>query len=230
MSTSGAPGVSVAGNTVLDRVGAIEAELQRLTAKTEELDNRVNRIVADGTNRIADLEFRLVELEGGDVSQLGETTTLGGATAAAPAAAPAPAQPPAAAAPGTQLAMGEQADFDTAESAYDAGDYASAATRFEQFNLAYPGSPLAARAHLLRGRALEAQGDTREAARAYLAGFSSDPDGAVAPQALYELGAALGILGQTEQACLTLGEVGNRFPGSPSVAEAQAKLSELGCL
>ena len=56
----------------------MESELQRLTSKTEELENRVNRIVADGTRRIGDLEFRLVELEGGDVGALGQTSTLGG--------------------------------------------------------------------------------------------------------------------------------------------------------
>ena len=42
--------------------------MQRLTSKSEELENRINRIVSDGTTRIGDLEFRLVELEGGDVS------------------------------------------------------------------------------------------------------------------------------------------------------------------
>jgi hypothetical protein len=68
-------------------VNSIEAELSRLTARTEELSNRIDRIVADGTNRIGDLEFRLVELEGGDVSRLGETSTLGGGAAPAVTAA-----------------------------------------------------------------------------------------------------------------------------------------------
>ncbi|WP_293573347.1 tol-pal system protein YbgF [Phaeobacter sp.] len=79
LSTTGSPQANLGGNSVLDRVGAIEAELQRLTAQTEQLSFRVDRVVQDGTNRIGDLEFRLVELEGGDISQLGETTTLGAA-------------------------------------------------------------------------------------------------------------------------------------------------------
>ena len=65
LSTTGAASVNTGGNSVLDRVNAMESELQRLTSKTEELENRINRIVSDGTNRIGDLEFRLVELEGG---------------------------------------------------------------------------------------------------------------------------------------------------------------------
>jgi|GEM_PF-66169 len=62
---------------VLDRVDTMNEELRRLTAQVEELGNRVERIVADGTNRIGDLEFRLLELEGGDFSTLGETPPLG---------------------------------------------------------------------------------------------------------------------------------------------------------
>ncbi|MGB0426230.1 MAG: hypothetical protein ACPGD4_04990 [Paracoccaceae bacterium] len=77
LSTTQGPSVSVAAGSVLERVQNIETELQRLTALSEELQFRVERVVQDGTNRVGDLEFRLVELEGGDISTLGETTTLG---------------------------------------------------------------------------------------------------------------------------------------------------------
>lgn len=228
LSTTGAPQIATGGDSVLDRVGAIESELQRLTAKTEELEHRIGRVVEDGTNRIGDLEFRLVELEGGDVSKLGETTTLGGDTGGpAPAAeASAPAQT---ATGGGELAMGEQADFDAAQAALEARDYPRAATLFAAFNEAYPGSPMAARAQLSRGRALDGVGDTREAARAYLTAFTGDDTGPTAPVALYELGAALGRLGQVDQACVTLGEVGVRFPGAEAVALARSEMSALGC-
>ncbi len=224
LSTTGAPTLDTQGSSVLDRVAAIEAELQRLTAQTEQLENRVNRVVADGTNRIGDLEFRLVELEGGDVSQLGQTTTLGGGETPAPTPLPDPSE-----APATELAVGEQADFDAASKALAEGNYGAAADMFAKFNQTYPGSPLAAQASLSRGRALDAQGDTREAARSYLASFSGDATGPAAPEALFELGAALGRLGQREQACLTLGEVENRFPAAPSVAKAKAEMVTLGC-
>lgn len=221
MSTTGASSVNLSGSSLPDRVSAIESELSRLTAQTEALDHRLNSIVRDGTNRIGDLEFRLVELEGGDVSQLGKTSTLGGEIAAV---APTPAPQPA-----TQLAVGEQADFDTASAALAAGDYRKAADLFTQFEASYPGSPMSARAHLQRGKALDGLGDTREAARAYLASFTGDSTGADAPEALFELGAALGRLGQVTQACVTLGEVAVRFPDSGSVAKAQQEMSRLGC-
>ena len=226
MSTTGAPQIASGGDSVLDRVGAIESELQRLTAKTEQLEHRIGRVVEDGTNRIGDLEFRLVELEGGDVSKLGETTTLGGDIGGPAPAVETPAQP---AEGGGELAMGEQADFDAANAALEARDYQRAATLFAAFNEAYPGSPMAARAHLARGRALDGVGDTREAARAYLTAFTGDDTGPTAPAALYELGAALGRLGQVEQACVTLGEVGVRFPGGEAAALARSEMSSLGC-
>ena len=59
LSTTGTLPTGIAGATPLDRLDAIEAELQRLTSKAEELEFRVNRITVDGTNRIGDLEFRL---------------------------------------------------------------------------------------------------------------------------------------------------------------------------
>lgn len=222
LSTTGAPGVTVAGETVLDRLNAIEGELQRLTARTEELEFRVDSIVRDGTNRIGDLEFRLVELEGGDVSQLGDTSTLGGETLQ-PAAQPAtPSQP-------TELAVGEEADFRAAQEAMEAGEYVQAVTLLEGFNQTYPGSPLSAAASLMRGEALNQLGDTREAARAFLESYTTSPDGPVAPQAVLELGTALGRLGKTREACVTLGEVSVRYPTSAAVSGAQAEMTNLGC-
>jgi tol-pal system protein YbgF len=223
LSTTGAPGVNLAGSSVLERVGAIESALKSLTAQTEQLEYRVERVVQDGTNRIGDLEFRLVELEGGDVSTLGETSTLGGdPDGAQPAAG---STEPA----GGELAVGEAADFAAAIKALDEGDFSNAAELFASFNLDYPGSPLAPEANLRRGKALDGLGDTREAARAYLASFSGDPAGPVAAEALFELGAALGRLGQTSQACVTLGEVGVRFPEADAIENARNEMSALGC-
>ncbi len=232
LSTTGGPSVATGGNTVLDRLGSIEAELQRLTSKTEELEFRVNRIVEDGTNRIGDLEFRLVELEGGDIGALGETTTLGGdigGTVTTGGGAVAPVSPVTPQISETQLAVGEEDDFKRAQSALAEGRYQDAADQFAAFSANYPGGPLAAGASLGRGEALEGLGDTREAARAYLDSFSADPTGPVAAQSLFRLGRALGALNQTSEACVTLSEVGIRFPGDPAVAEAEQAKRALAC-
>ena len=226
LSTTGALTTGTAGNTPLDRLNAIEAELQRLTSKTEELEFRVNRITVDGTNRIGDLEFRLCELEEGcDIGQLGDTPSLGGVDNGAnvPAATPAPATG------GPALAVGEQADFERAQEALAQGDFRSAADLLATFSATYPGSPVSQQAELLRGKALDGLGDTTAAARAYLQAFSGNPQGQYAPEALLKLGVALGAVGQVQDGCITLAEVGVRFPGDPSVLESQSAMRNLGC-
>ncbi|MCU9847323.1 tol-pal system protein YbgF [Defluviimonas sp. WL0024] len=232
--SGGAAAMQAAGGaSALDRMNAMEAELSRLTSQTEALQNQVNRVVADGSNRIGDLEFRICELEEGcDPANLPITQSLGGAPAGAVAAAPATPVTPLPV-PGTggsaELAVSEQADFDRAKAALDSGDFQGAAQQFATFTEAYTGGPLTGEAHYLRGEALRQAGDTSNAARAYLQAFSGQPDGPRAPAALLKLGASLGLLGQTQEACVTLGEVGVRFPTAPEAVEATTAMQALGC-
>ncbi len=229
LSTTGSPtGINTSGTT-LQRIDAIEAEVQRLTGRTERLEQRIESVVQDGTNRIGDLEFRLVELEGGDVSDLGETTTLGGDVATPTAPAAVPSLSDGSMETTTQLAVGEQADFDRAYAALESNDAQSAADQFEAFLETYPGSPLEAEAHLRRGQALEAMDQLTPAARAYLDSYSQYPQSEVADEALYNLGRTLGMLDKVNEACVTLGEVETRHPGSAMVGPAQAEMQSLGC-
>lgn len=223
LNTTGAPSGSSSGGSLLTRVDALERELRRLTNATEELELRVNRVVSDGTNRIGDLEFRLCELEENcDISTLGETSTLGGGVAPLTALPPVTSTGPA-------MAASEQSDFDRAMTAYESDDFASAATLFETYTETYPGGALSAEAHFWRGESEAAQGAWNLAARAYLASFSGAPDAPRAPQSLLRLGTSLQELGQTEEACLTLAEVEIRYPGAPSVLEARAARTRIGC-
>ena len=81
----------------------------------------------------------------------------------------------------------------------------------------------------MKGKAYEGLGEAANAARAYLASFSTDATGASAPEALFMLGNALGTLGQTRDACVTLAEVGVRFPSSSTVSDATQEMASLGC-
>lgn len=238
-----------AGSAVPDQINAIEAELQQLTAQTEALQNRINRVVTDGTNRIADLQFRLTDALGGDTSKIGKATPIGGGTmpaagAAAGAGAGAAATGTTAAAPaagsggdatdqsgqsGPPLAVGEQADFDKAKAAYEANDFKKAADLFASFAQTYTGGQLTGEALYMRGQALSRMGDTANAARAYLNSFSSYPKGPKAPDALTKLGVSLGKLGQTKDACTTLGQVSVRYPSSGAVVDAAQAMQSLGC-
>ncbi|WP_414898988.1 tol-pal system protein YbgF [Rhodovulum sp. YEN HP10] len=229
-STTGGAMGTAAGGSALQRLDAIEEQLQRLTSKTEELEHRIRQVVDDGTRRIGDLEFRLVELEGGDVSKLGQTSTLGGGSGAqTPARAITPAPDSTGSTDGMELAVGERADFDAGKAALEAGQNAKAAEILARFGETYPGSPLSGEAQFLRGEALSAAGETSQAARAYLESFSGSPSGPRAPAALLKLGLALKELGQSREACVTLGEVRNRFAGSAEAQQAEGAMGAAGC-
>lgn len=227
---SGASGLQAAGGaSALQRMDTMEAELTRLTAMTEQLKDRVDKVVKDGTNRVGDLEFRVCELEEGcDPASVGQAQPLGGAAPAAAAAA-APAASGGAASSGGTMAMNEQADFDRAKGVLDQGDFRAAADLFKTFAETYPGGPLTGDAGYLRGEALMKAGDVPGAARAWLDGFSAEPEGKRAADDLLELGKALGMLGQKTEACATLAEVPARFPTSAAAGKVAAAQASLGC-
>lgn len=225
--TSGASGGIDATGSALARMDAIEQELRRLTGRTEELENRINRVVDDGTLRINDLQFRLTELEGGDPVAGGDAKPLGGD--AAPAAPDTAAPADGGDAPAPELAVNEQGDFDRAKAALDSGSFRSAADLFAAFAQTYTGGSMTAEAQYLRGEALLSLGETKEAARAYLDSFSGAPSGPVAADALYKVGLSLSQLGQMQDACVTLGEVGRRFPDAPVAVSAASKMTALQC-
>ncbi len=247
--TTGAASNGSAGGDPLARMDAMEAALSRLTAKTEEVQLKLSAVVSDGTNRIGDLEFRLCELtEGCDPSALPDTPVLGAAADAAPAPdAPTTPAPdagsidtgttdtgpadtgPADTGTGPEMAVNEQADFDRAQAVLASGDFRTAADLFATYEATYPGGALAQTAGVRRGDALDQTGETAKAARAYLDAFSGAQDGRDAAEALTKLGQSLGKLGQTPEACVTLAEVGKRFPGSADDTKAQTAMQGLGC-
>jgi tol-pal system protein YbgF len=224
LSTTGGTSVALPPGA-LDRINAIESELQRLTAKTEELDFRVGRVAEDGARRLGDLEFRLCELETGcDIGSLGQIPALGGESAVPSAPATTPQSG------GSELAVGEETDFRRAGEALAQGDFQSAADQFAAFRQTYPGGPLEAQALVAEGQALQGLGNIRDAARRYLDAYAGYPNDAAGPESLWRLGAALGELGKVAEACVTLNEVSGRYPGSSdAIAQANAAKTRFNC-
>lgn len=254
-----AQGLPQGGATALQRLDQLEARLVQLTGRVDVLANDLDRVVRDASNRVDDIEFRLTELEGGDVSFLGSGEPLGGGISERQADSQ-PVIPPVSGItgqsggdafgggaaggsgisgfptpsprPGTgapQLAVGEKADFETAKAAYEEGRHDEAVRRLDEFLAAYPVGPFSAEAQTMKADALAAKGDHRAAARAYLDTFSGAPDAPTAPRALHGLATSLGRLGQTEEACLTLAEIDARYPGSAVASDVTRSRSALGC-
>jgi TolA-binding protein len=182
LNTTGAVQVPLGAGTTLDRVNGLEAEITRLTGKIEELEFRILSLVRTAPTGLA-------ISSSGSASWSPIATSRALATRRHWAAATfrrwrcrprrfcrkTRALPRSAVA--AALAVAEQADFDAAMAAFEAGDLATAADDFARFAETYPGGPLTGDAQFMAGEALAQQGQVVEAGRAYLAAYTAVPAG-----------------------------------------------------
>ncbi len=213
---------AISGSAVSD----LEGEVRRLTAMVEEMQNHQRRIAEEAARRFSDIEFRLTELEGGDIGGLQPVPPLGGvdelplqgsgtATGTGNAA---PVERQVAA-----VSVAEQGDLDRAAADVRQGRYDQAEDRLRRFLRDYPASPLTGDAWYWLGESQSTRGKQGDAARSYLQGYNADRRGPRAAQNLYRLGATLGRLGQVREACLTLREVGTSFPARRSGRQGEGR-------
>lgn len=111
------------------------------------------------------------------------------------------------------------------------GEYPQARSAFTQFIEAHPQDQLAGNAQYWLGETYYAVGDYREAADAFLAGYTTYGESPKAPDSLLKLGITLSALGQTDAACATFSELGTRFPQATQsvVQRARAEQQKAGC-
>ena len=98
----GSAATAGAGAGVMLRLDRMEAEFRRLTGAIEQMEFEQRSVAEDAARRFGDIEFRLTELEGGDISALAPVLPLGGG-----------ASDPAAAA-GPEVSISERGDLDRA--------------------------------------------------------------------------------------------------------------------
>ncbi|GMG83340.1 hypothetical protein LNKW23_25530 [Paralimibaculum aggregatum] len=220
-------GGSAGGGEALVRLDRLEAELGRLTGIVEQLEFQQRQIAEDAGRRFGDIDFRLTELEGGDVGSLAPPQPLGGQRQAA---APAPAPVPVAPAPRTGAGGGGRTDLDLAIADIQQGRFDQGEGRLERYLAENPGRAEAAEAQFWLGRSNFVRGSFAEAARRHLAGYNTDRQGPLAARNLLQLGVTLGRLGQVSEACLTLREVRNQFPNDREMINAaDAERDSLAC-
>ena len=215
----GGPTTGSVGSDVMLRLNRLEAEIRKLTGMIEQIEFEQRGVAEDATRRFGDIEFRLTELEGGDISALAPVQPLGGGGTGSVVAA------------GPEVSISERGDLDRAIEDVKQGRFDLGEDRLRGFLTAYPGSPLEAEALYWLGESQFVRGAFQNAARSYLNGYNADRGSAIASKNLYRLGVTLGRLGQLNEACLTLREVRNQFPTGPAdtLNAADAESSALNC-
>jgi TolA-binding protein len=185
---------------ILARLDALETQLARLTARSEE-----------DANTVAQLEARLAEIE----EQL----------APPPAAEPTGViVPPAAAAPSPERVAAVQAiekpdSGDAGDDEYvygfrlwEAGFHPEAQQQLKLFVERHPRHARISFGRNLLGRAYLDGGDPRTAATYFFQNYTEDPAGARAPDSLLYLAQAMIALQDTPRACRALAEFGEKYP------------------
>jgi len=115
---------------------------------------------------------------------------------------------------GSGVAMLDQPreQYNAALQAFQAGQYPEAETGFKAFLAANPAHRLSPDAIFYIGETYLQRSRPREAAEQYLKVTTDYSKSSRAPESMVRLGQTLAALGNSEQACATLGEFGKRYP------------------
>ena len=233
------PNSSTAVTDILARLDALEAQLQGLTAQTEQNTNSVSLL----TTRVAALETSAAPQPAANspASILGAMT--GGASTAAvtPAVKPAPAVaagPTAARLAAVQEITKPQTD-DAGEDEYSygyrlwtAGFYPEAQQQLTLFVEKYPKHSRLTYGRNLLGRAYLDDGKAKEAAPWFLRNYQADKQAARAPDSLLYLAETMIAQQDTSRACIALAEFGETYPALASgrlADQYQSNLRKVKC-
>ena len=210
---------------ILARLDALEGQLQRLTAQTEENTNALAQL---GT-RLAALEVTsraaAVTAEPKPAATQGNLAAMTGGASAAAAPAPAAAKPagPSAERLAAVQAIAKPQTDDAGDDEYvygfrlwDAGFYPEAQQQLTLFVEKYPSHPRATFGRTLLGRAYLDDGKPKEAAPWFLKNYQSDKQGARAPDSLLYLAETMIAAQDTRRACIALAEFGETYPALAS--------------
>lgn len=231
------PPATTAVTDILVRLDALEAQLQGLTARSEEQ-----------ANTLAKLELRLAALEAGPAPAEAAPMVAAAAPTTTPpvtAAATTPARPaPAVASPSAErlaavqaIAKPQTADAGDDEYSYgfrlwNAGFYPEARQQLTKFVEQYPTHARISFGRNLLGRAFFDDKMPEEAARWFLKNYQSDKNGARAADSLLYLGTAMIAMNDTKRACIALAEFAETYPLIASgrlASEYQAARASVKC-
>lgn len=249
------PPATTPTSEILERLDALEAQLQRLTARSEEQAN----LIAQLERRIAALDPVEAAAAPAPASPPAPAPAPAPARVAAPAAAAQASTPPpssraapaanpspatAAATPSAARLAAVQAiakpqtndpgddEYSYGFRLWNAGFYPEARQQLLRFIEQYPRHPRISYGRNLLGRAFLDDNMPEEAARWFLKNYQADKNGARAPDSLLYLALAMIALKDTKRACIALAEFAETYPLIASgrlASEYQAARAKVTC-
>jgi len=147
-------------------------------------------------------------------------------------AQPEPRTAQAPAAPKLDVTGGDaRSNYDASYQSFVRNDLAQAQVGFKSFVASYPDDPLTTNAYYWLGRTYFDRQQYEPAAKAFLAGYKRDKQGAIAPDSLLHLGLSLARLGEKDAACSTLVAVPRQYPSAPDQLKQSASdaMKKAGC-
>jgi tol-pal system protein YbgF len=228
------------------RIGELEAAIAPITGAMEEAGHRIDLMETRLEKLVADVDFRLTEIENSIATLVGDLQTLVEAQQAATQAPQRQAQQPV---PRTETAArtdapveevapvpilpegSAQEQYAYARSLLTRLDYEKAEEAFLEFLALNGEHELAGNAQYWLGETYYVRRKFAEAATAFVDGFQQFPAGIKAPDNLLKLGMSLAQLGQKEDACATLRELLIRFTDAEERIMRRAELEQvrIGC-
>lgn len=232
------------------RLSDLEAEVRGLTGRVEELDFGMRRLNEKLDKAMADVDFRMDELESAKTSGGAKKPAKGGKPAAeaktheetketketkADGTGGSGAEHPGGGTPSKQtdvamanpgpvtLPQGSETDqYQYAMAFLRKGQYEQASTALAAFVAAHPKGQLASNALYWLGESYYARGMFDQAAVRFAEGYQKYPNGAKGPDSLLKLGMSLGRLNKLAEACTSLAELKRKYPDAPANIQSGA--------
>lgn len=237
-STGGAP---VNSGQALVRFTQIDEEMRQIRGLIEQVQFQ-NKQNAEALKKLSDdVDYRLRTLEQKAAS----------VAESAPPAAPAVGEEPEGKLPtdeekkpasykpeGKEKAALTGNDFPDANAHYSHAfrllnekKFSEAAASFDAFVKKYPGDPLTSNAYYWLGESQYVRRDFTRASESFRKGFEVNPEGQKAPDNLYKLAMALSQVKRTNEACIVLGRVIEKYSetATRTAVKAQEARANLQC-
>jgi len=229
------------------RITQLEGTISQLRGQIEQLQFQMQSLQNDVDRSLADIEYRIDLLEGGDGSSSSLSTPSTGGSASSGSSGSAAGSSSSTVQPLGTLPGGSGASSGSAFSGSGAGsaeaqyqnayamlqgrDYTGAESAFRSFITANPGHPLASNAQYWLGEAYMAQGLTQQAVDAFAVGYQNYPNGNKTMDSLLRLGEALVQAGRYQDACFAFRQFQVQFTNAPAQLRQRAQQSaqQIGC-